>query len=173
MRPFRSEVERYGPQSKAGEYVYDHPFLWGSKRTGPDLMRVGQKYNNNWHFNHLWDPQSTSAGSIMPGYKWLFDNEAMDNSTIQKKMEVMQTLGVPYTDAEVANAKALIAKQANGIEESLHADPDFVKSYDNSKKAAAAKGEKFVPMSEREIVAVIAYLQRLGTDIKVKDNAKK
>ena len=173
VRPFRSEVERYGPQSKAGEYVYDHPFLWGSKRTGPDLMRVGQKYNNNWHFNHLWDPQSTSAGSIMPGYKWLFDNEAMDNSDIQKKMEVMQTLGVPYTDAEVANAKASIAKQANGIEESLHADPDFVKSYDNSKKAAAAKGEKFVPMSEREIVAVIAYLQRLGTDIKVKDNAKK
>lgn len=173
VRPFRSEVERYGPQSKAGEYVYDHPFLWGSKRTGPDLMRIGQKYNDNWHFNHMWDPQSTSAGSIMPGYKWLFDNEAMDNSTIQKKMEVMQTLGVPYTDAEVANAMKIIEKQAKGIEANLHGDPDFVKSYENSKKVAAAKGEKFVPMSEREIVAVIAYLQRLGTDIKVKDNAKK
>lgn len=172
VRPFRSEVERYGPQSKAGEYVYDHPFLWGSKRTGPDLMRIGQKYNDNWHFNHMWDPQSTSAGSIMPGYKWLFDNEAMDNSTIQKKMQVMQTLGVPYTDAEVANAMKIIEKQAKGIEANLHADPDFVKSYENSKKVAAAKGEKFVPMSEREIVAVIAYLQRLGTDIKVKDNAK-
>lgn len=173
VRPFRSEVERYGPQSKAGEYVYDHPFLWGSKRTGPDLLRVGQKYNDNWHFNHMWDPQSISAGSIMPGYKWLFDNEAMDISDIETKMRVMQTLGVPYTDAEVANARASIAKQAKGIEQNLHSDPDFVKSYENSKKTAAAKGEEFVPMSQREIVAVIAYLQRLGTDIKVKDNVKK
>ena len=172
VRPFRSEVERYGPQSKAGEYVYDHPFLWGSKRTGPDLMRVGQKYNDNWHFNHMWDPQSTSAGSIMPGYKWLFDNEAMDNSSIEAKLRVMQTLGVPYTDAEVANARKAMAKQAQAIEDNLHSDPDFVKSYENSKKVAAAKGEEFVPMSQREIVAVIAYLQRLGTDIKVKDNAK-
>ncbi|MDD3003826.1 cytochrome-c oxidase, cbb3-type subunit I [Flavobacterium sp.] len=172
VRPFRSEVERYGPQSKAGEYVYDHPFLWGSKRTGPDLMRLGQKYNDNWHFNHMWDPQSTSAGSIMPGYKWLFDNKAMNISGIEAKMKVMQKLGVPYTDEEVANAKEAIAKQAQGIEDNLHADPDFVKSYENSKKAAAAKGEEFVPMSQREIVALIAYLQRLGTDIKVKDNAK-
>ena len=173
VRPFRSEVERYGPQSKAGEYVYDHPFLWGSKRTGPDLLRVGQKYNDNWHFNHMWDPQSISAGSIMPGYKWLFDNKAMDISDIEAKMRVMQTLGVPYTDAEVANAKVSIAKQSQKIEDNLHADPDFVKSYENSKKAAAARGEEFVPMSQREIVAVIAYLQRLGTDIKVKDNDKK
>jgi cytochrome c oxidase cbb3-type subunit I/II len=172
VRPFRSEVERYGPQSKAGEYVYDHPFLWGSKRTGPDLLRVGQKYNDSWHFNHMWDPQSISAGSIMPGYKWLFDNEAMDISDIEAKMKVMQTLGVPYTDAEVANARKAMAKQAQGIEDNLKADPDFVKSYENSKKVAAAKGEEFVPMSQREIVAMIAYLQRLGTDIKVKDNAK-
>jgi cytochrome c oxidase cbb3-type subunit I/II len=173
VRPFRSEVERYGPQSKAGEYVYDHPFLWGSKRTGPDLMRVGEKYNDNWHFNHMWDPQSISAGSIMPGYKWLFDNEAMDISNIEGKLRVMQTLGVPYTDAEVANARVSMAKQAQKIEDNLHADPDFVKSYENSKKVAAAKGEEFVPISQREIVALIAYLQRLGTDIKVKDNAKK
>jgi cytochrome c oxidase cbb3-type subunit I/II len=172
VRPFRSEVERYGPQSKAGEYVYDHPFLWGSKRTGPDLLRVGQKYNDSWHFNHMWDPQSISAGSIMPGYKWLFDNEAMDISDIEAKMKVMQTLGVPYIDAEVANARKAMAKQAQGIEDNLKADPDFVKSYENSKKVAAAKGEEFVPMSQREIVAMIAYLQRLGTDIKVKDNAK-
>ena len=172
VRPFRSEVERYGPQSKAGEYVYDHPFLWGSKRTGPDLMRVGQKYNDSWHFNHMWDPQSISAGSIMPGYKWLFDNEAMDISDIEAKMKVMQTLGVPYSDADVANARKAMAKQAQGIEDNLKADPDFVKSYENSKKDAAAKGEEFVPMSQREIVAMIAYLQRLGTDIKVKDNAK-
>ena len=168
VRPFRSEVERYGPQSKAGEFVYDHPFLWGSKRTGPDLLRVGGKYNDNWHFNHFWNPQSISAGSIMPGYKWLFDNEAMDNSLIQKKMEVMVTLGVPYTDAQVANAEKDLRSQAIKIEESLKNDPDFVKSYDNSKKKAEARGEKFVPMNEREIVALIAYIQRLGTDIKVK-----
>ena len=168
VRPFRSEVERYGPQSKAGEFVYDHPFLWGSKRTGPDLLREGGKYNDNWHFNHFWNPQSISAGSIMPGYKWLFDNEAMDNSTLQKKMQVMVTLGVPYTDAQVANAEKDLRTQAVRIEESLKNDPDFVNSYDNSKKKAEARGEKFVPMNEREIVALIAYIQRLGTDIKVK-----
>ena len=168
VRPFRSEVERYGPQSKAGEFVYDHPFLWGSKRTGPDLLREGGKYNDNWHFNHFWNPQSISAGSIMPGYKWLFDNEAMDNSLIQKKMQVMVTLGVPYTDAQIANAEKDLRAQAVKIEESLKNDPDFVKSYDNSKKKAEARGEKFVPMNEREIVALIAYIQRLGTDIKVK-----
>jgi cytochrome c oxidase cbb3-type subunit I/II len=168
VRPFRSEVERYGPQSKAGEFVYDHPFLWGSKRTGPDLLREGGKYNDNWHFNHFWNPQSISAGSIMPGYKWLFDNEAMDNSLLQKKMQVMVTLGVPYTDAQIANAEKDLRTQAVKIEENLKGDPDFVKSYDNSKKKAEARGEKFVPMNEREIVALIAYIQRLGTDIKVK-----
>lgn len=169
IRPFRSEVERYGEYSKSGEYVYDHPFLWGSKRTGPDLMRVGGKYSDNWHFNHMWDPQSTSAGSIMPGYKWLFDNEKMDHSDIQKKMEVMVQLGVPYTKEDIANAHQLVDSQAAKIEKSLHADPDFVKSYEESKKAAAARGEVFVPMKDREIVALIAYLQRLGTDIKIKD----
>ncbi|MEZ7513890.1 cytochrome-c oxidase, cbb3-type subunit I [Flavobacterium frigidarium] len=169
VRPFRSEVERYGPQSKAGEFVYDHPFLWGSKRTGPDLLRVGGKYNDNWHFNHMWNPQSTSTGSIMPGYKWLFDNEPLDISDIEAKMRVMQTLGVPYSDAEVADAKNSIKIQSQKIEDNLTADPDFVKSYANSKKKAEAKGEEFVPMHQREIVALIAYIQRLGTDIKVKD----
>ena len=173
VRPFRSEVERYGPQSKAGEFVYDHPFLWGSKRTGPDLLRVGGKYNDNWHFNHFWSPQSISAGSIMPAYKWLFDNEPMDISLTEKKMKAMQTLGVPSTDAQIANGNKDLRAQALKIEESLKNDPDFVKSYDNSKKKALAKGEKFVPMNEREIVALIAYIQRLGTDIKVKDNSKK
>lgn len=169
IRPFRSEVERYGEYSKSGEYVYDHPFLWGSKRTGPDLMRIGGKYSDNWHFNHMWDPQSTSAGSIMPGYKWLFDNEKMDHSDIQKKMEVMVQLGVPYTRDDITNAYKLIDAQAAKIEKSLHADPDFVKSYEDSKKAAAAQGEEFVAMKDREIVALIAYLQRMGTDIKIKD----
>lgn len=168
IRPFRSEVERYGDYSKAGEYVYDHPFLWGSKRTGPDLKRLGGKYPDNWHFNHMWNPQSTSSGSLMPGYKWLFDNEAMDHSLIEKKMETMVTLGVPYTPEDIKNAKQSIEVQSAAIEKNLSSDPDYVKSYEDSKKKAEAKGEKFVPMKDREIVALIAYLQRLGTDVKVK-----
>lgn len=173
VRPFRSEVERYGPQSKAGEFVYDHPFLWGSKRTGPDLLRVGQKYNDNWHFNHFWDPQAISAGSIMPSYKWLFKNKAMDISDLEAKMLVMRKLGVPYTEDDISKAKDHLRAQAMKIETNLYTDPDFVKSYENSKKIAAAQGENFVPMNQREIVALIAYIQRLGTDIKVKDNSKK
>jgi cytochrome c oxidase cbb3-type subunit I/II len=168
IRPFRSEVARYGDYSKAGEYVYDHPFLWGSKRTGPDLHREGGKYNDNWHFNHMWDPRSTSPGSIMPAYTWLYDNSPMNYSMTEKKMKAMRTLGVPYTDTDIANAQKSIQEQAAGIEKNLTNDPDFVKSYDESKQKAAAKGEKFVPMKDREIVAMIAYLQRLGTDIKVK-----
>lgn len=171
IRPFRSEVERYGEYSKSGEYVYDHPFLWGSKRTGPDLMRVGGKYSDNWHFNHMWDPQSTSAGSIMPSYKWLFDNKPMDYSETQKKMEVMVQLGVPYTKDEIANAPQSVKEQAAKIEKSLHTDPDFVKSYEESKKAALARGEQFTEMKDREVIALIAYLQRLGTDIKIKTTA--
>ena len=172
IRPFRSEVERYGEYSKGGEYVYDHPFLWGSKRTGPDLHRVGAKYNDNWHFNHMWDPQSTSPGSIMPGYKWLYDNKPMDYSQIEKKMQVMVTLGVPYTEDDIKNAKKSIDEQASQIEKNLYADPDFVKSYEESKKNAATRGEEFVSMKDREITALIAYLQRLGTDIKVKETAQ-
>ena len=168
IRPFRSEVARYGDYSKAGEYVYDHPFLWGSKRTGPDLHREGGKYNDNWHFNHMWDPRSTSPGSIMPAYTWLYDNQAMDYSLTETKMKAMRTLGVPYTDADIANAQKSIQEQSATIEKNLNNDPDFVKSYEESKQKAAAKGEKFVPMKDREIVAMIAYLQRLGTDIKVK-----
>lgn len=168
VRPFRHEVERYGEYSKSGEYVYDHPFLWGSKRTGPDLMRVGGKYNDNWHFNHMWDPQSTSTGSIMPSYQWLFDNKKMDFSDTEAKMRVMKKLGVDYTDADIANAQASIKAQGEQIEKNLHNDPEFVKSYEQSKKNAHERGEEFVPMSQREITALIAYLQRLGTDIKVK-----
>ena len=172
IRPFRSEVERYGEYSKAGEYVYDHPFLWGSKRTGPDLHREGGKYNDNWHFNHMWDPQSTSPGSIMPGYKWLYDNKAMDHSLIEKKMEAMVTLGVPYTDEDIKNARSNMDAQAAGIEKSLYGDPDFVKSYEESKNNARVRGEEFVPMKDREIVALISYLQRLGKDIKVKETVQ-
>lgn len=119
IRPFRSEVERYGEYSKSGEYVYDHPFLWGSKRTGPDLMRVGGKYSDNWHFNHMYDPQSTSPGSIMPGYKWLFANERLDISHIEDKMRVMAKLGVPYTDEEIADARKIWKYRQNRLKKTL------------------------------------------------------
>lgn len=165
IRPFRSEVARYGEYSKAGEYVYDHPFLWGSKRTGPDLHRIGGKYSDNWHFNHMYDPQSTSSGSIMPSYQWLIRSE-LDKSQTESKMKVMVKLGVPYTDEDIANAQKQMLEQGTKIEQNLYSDPDFVTAYENDKKNS---GEDFVEMKNREIVALIAYLQRLGTDIKVKD----
>ena len=168
VRPFRSEVERYGEYSKAGEFVYDYPFLWGSKRTGPDLHRVGKKYSDNWHLNHLYDPQSTSSGSIMPSYKWLVKNE-LDKSNTEVKMRAMQTLGVPYTDAEVEDAQQWMMTQGIEIEKNLYSDPDFEASYEADKKFAKENGQEFTEMRNREIVALIAYLQRLGTDIKVKD----
>ncbi|EGV44009.1 cytochrome-c oxidase, cbb3-type subunit I [Bizionia argentinensis JUB59] len=165
VRPFRSEVERYGDYSKAGEFVYDHPFLWGSKRTGPDLHRIGGKYSDNWHFNHMYDPQSTSSGSIMPSYKWMIKDE-LDKSNTVTKLEAMVTLGVPYTEEDIANAQADMLAQGTQIEKNLYNDPDFASSYEADK---AAGGEDFVEMRNREIVAIIAYLQRLGTDINVKD----
>jgi cytochrome c oxidase cbb3-type subunit I/II len=165
VRPFRSEVERYGEYSKAGEYVYDHPFLWGSKRTGPDLHRVGGKYSDNWHLNHMYDPQSTSSGSIMPAYQWLVMNE-LDKSNTETKMRTMVKLGVPYTDEEIANAQQHMLEQGAQIEKNLYSDPDFAETYEADKQAG---GEDFIEMRNREIVALIAYLQRLGTDIKVQD----
>lgn len=160
VRPFRSEVERYGEYSKAGEYVYDFPFLWGSRRTGPDVHRLGGKYNNNWHFNHMMDPRSTSEGSIMPQYPWLIKN-TLDYSMLEAKLKALQTLGVPYTDAEITGAKANLEAQAKAIEESLHQDPEFMKNYADSK------------IQEKEVVALIAYLQRLGMDIKANQTAQK
>ena len=168
IRPFRSEVERYGEYSKAGEYVYDHPFLWGSKRTGPDLMRIGGKYSDNWHLNHFYDPQSTSSGSIMPSYKWLLKNE-LDRSDTETKMEAMVTLGVPYTPEEIARAQKWMDEQATQIEKNLYDDPDFVKTYEADKKYAKENGLDFIEMRDREVIALIAYIQRLGTDIKVKN----
>lgn len=167
IRPFRSEVERYGEYSKSGEYVYDHPFLWGSKRTGPDLMRVGQKYSDNWHLNHFYDPQSTSSGSIMPSYKWLIKSK-LDKSQTEDKMEAMVSLGVPYTLEEIERAQQWMDEQGTQIEKNLYADPDFVKTYEADKKYAQENGETFIEMRNREVVALIAYLQRLGTDIKIK-----
>ncbi|MBP1841561.1 cytochrome-c oxidase, cbb3-type subunit I [Formosa algae] len=168
IRPFRSEVERYGEYSKAGEYVYDHPFLWGSKRTGPDIHRIGGKYSDNWHLNHMYDPQSTSSGSIMPAYQWIVRDE-LDKSETENKMEVMVTLGVPYTEEDIANAQQSMLEQGTAIEKNLYSDPDFAETYENDKKSAAESGADFVEMKNREIVALIAYLQRLGTDIKVKE----
>ncbi|MCK5400029.1 MAG: cytochrome-c oxidase, cbb3-type subunit I [Flavobacteriaceae bacterium] len=164
IRPFRSEVERYGEYSKAGEFVYDHPFLWGSKRTGPDLHRIGGKYSDNWHLNHMYDPQSTSSGSIMPRYQWLVRDE-LDKSQTETKMEVMVKLGVPYSDEDIANAQQSMLDQGTKIEENLYSDPDFAETYEADKQSG---GEDFVEMRNREIVALIAYLQRLGTDIKIK-----
>ncbi|HRG18652.1 MAG TPA: cytochrome-c oxidase, cbb3-type subunit I [Flavobacterium lutivivi] len=165
IRPFRSEVERYGDYSRSGEYVYDHPFLWGSKRTGPDLHREGvpgKPFNGGrddvWHFNHMYDPQSISPGSLMPRYQWLIKDK-LDNSMIQKKMEVMVTLGVPYTDADIANAQKSIDDQASKIESKLLANSDINKVFGKDQE---------VPLKDREIVALIAYLQRLGTDTAVK-----
>ena len=166
VRPFRDEVERYGEFSKAGEFVYDHPFLWGSKRTGPDLHRIGGKYSDSWHFNHMYDPQSTSSGSIMPGYKWLITNK-LDKSVTETKLRAMVTLGVPYTDEDIANAQQSMTDQGTRIEENLYSDPDFVRSYEADKENG---GADFIEMRDREIVAVIAYLQRLGTDIKLLDS---
>jgi cytochrome c oxidase cbb3-type subunit I/II len=168
VRPFRSEVERYGEYSKAGEFVYDHPFLWGSKRTGPDLLRVGGKYSDNWHLNHFYDPQSTSSGSIMPSYQWLIKNE-LDKSDTQDKMNAMITLGVPYTKTDVNRAQQWMTEQGIAIETNLYGDPDFKRTYEADKKRAKEKGEPFIEMRDREVVAIIAYLQRLGTDIKVKN----
>lgn len=165
IRPFRSEVERYGDYSKSGEYVYDHPFLWGSKRTGPDLHREGvpgKPFNGGrddvWHFNHMYDPQSISPGSIMPRYQWLIKNQ-LDNSTLQSKMEVMATLGVPYSKEDIANALKVSEAQALKIETKLLANEDIKKAFGK---------ETAIPLKDREIIALIAYLQRLGTDTQVK-----
>lgn len=114
IRPLRSEVERYGHYTVAGELVYDHPFVFGSKRTGPDLARVGGLYSDDWHRVHLLDPRSVVPGSIMPAYPWLFDRK-IDLQTLPKKLTALRRVGVPYTDEDIANA-------AVGLEESTEAD---------------------------------------------------
>lgn len=164
IRPFRDEVVRYGDYSKAGEYIYDRPFLWGSKRTGPDLHREGGKNPNSWHFTHMLDPRETSPGSIMPRYPWLIYNK-LDVSRTKEKLELMKNwFNVPYDQKEIDNYQASMSAQAKEIVNSIFTDrPDYKAGFEVSAKQ---DGDKFVPLEEREIVALIAYLQRLGTDIK-------
>jgi len=107
VRPFRAEVERYGPYSVAGEFVYDHPFQWGSKRTGPDLHRVGGRYSDEWHRIHLLNPRDVVPESNMPAYPWLAQTAA-DASAIESKMRALRTVGVPYSDADIAGAQAAL-----------------------------------------------------------------
>jgi cytochrome c oxidase cbb3-type subunit I/II len=151
VRPFRSETERYGEYSKAGEFVYDHPFLWGSKRTGPDLAREGGKYGNSWHYNHMMDPRLMSPGSIMPNYDWLL-TQTLDTTTTVAKINAMRKLGVPYAPGYEKIANKELDAQAQGIADNLGKDHIKVKS-------------------NKEIVAIIAYLQRLGMDIKANKTA--
>src|SRR5262245_33048121 len=127
VRPFRSETERYGEYSKVGEYIYDHPFLWGSKRTGPDLHRIGGKYPDLWHYNHMLDPEITSPGSIMPTYPWLFE-KTLDTSNTSAKIAAMRTLGVPYDAEYVQAANADLRKQADKISLGLKSEGVIVKS---------------------------------------------
>jgi cytochrome c oxidase cbb3-type subunit I/II len=151
VRPIRAETERYGEYSKPGEFVYDHPFLWGSKRTGPDLQRVGGKYPDSWHFLHMRKPVSTSPGSLMPAYTWIYTDK-LDDSDIEGKIITLRRLGVPYPAGYERQAQTDLRAQAARI-------------------AAGLKGAGFDAGADREIVALIAYLQRLGTDIKAKSQA--
>jgi cytochrome c oxidase cbb3-type subunit I/II len=154
IRPFRSETERYGEYSKSGEFIYDRPFLWGSKRTGPDLHRVGAKYPDSWHYNHMMDPTSMAPGSIMPPYPWLHKND-LNTGYTASKIKVLQSLGTPYPDGFADKAVDDLKAQAKKITESLSKDKIIQENLEN-----------------KEIIAMIAYLQRLGTDIKVKTPSK-
>jgi len=148
IRPFRSETERYGEYSKAGEFVYDHPFQWGSKRTGPDLAREGTgnlKKTNGWHFRHFREPSSMSEGSIMPSYAFMLQQD-LDTSHTVAKINAMRKLGVPYADGYESQAVSDLQQQAKQISENLVSDSIRVSP-------------------KKEVIALIAYIQRLGTDI--------
>jgi cytochrome c oxidase cbb3-type subunit I/II len=148
VRPFRSETERYGDYSKAGEFVFDHPFLWGSKRTGPDLHRIGGKYPDAWHYNHMDDPNLTSPGSIMPRYSWLLTQKLNTNS-LPARIAALRKTGVPYPPGfEHGDARDALSAQAAGVVANLE------------------QGSITNAAPDAEIIALIAYLQRLGADIK-------
>ena len=147
VRPFRHETERYGEYSKGGEFVYDFPHQWGSKRTGPDLHRVGGKYPHLWHVRHMEEPPTTTPGSLMPHYPTLL-TAALDVDQIEAKMRALRAVGTPYTDGDVETARARIQEQARALAAEIvdQQGPDG--------------------LADREIIALTAYLQRLGTDIK-------
>jgi cytochrome c oxidase cbb3-type subunit I/II len=161
IRPLRFETDRYGEYSKAGEFVYDHPFLWGSKRTGPDLAREGGLRSNSWHYSHMIAPKDLSPGSLMPAYPWMAEDD-MDLSLTEKKISVMRTLGVPYPEGYEKQALADLKAQAYAIAE------DIAK---NMSKETPSK-EKIESLAQKDIVAMIAYLQRLGTDIKAMEEVE-
>jgi cytochrome c oxidase cbb3-type subunit I/II len=146
IRPIRAETERYGEYSKPGEFVWDHPFQWGSRRIGPDLQRVGGKYPDLWHVRHMDDPRAITAGSIMPAYPWMLSTP-IDFDSIESVMSAHRTLGVPYSEDEVAAGESTARAQAQAI-----ADEIVVQG--------GPEG-----LADKQIVAIIAYLQRLGTDI--------
>ncbi|MCL4119282.1 UNVERIFIED_CONTAM: hypothetical protein GTU68_022540 [Idotea baltica] len=154
IRPFKEEIVRYGEYSKSGEFVYDRPFQFGSRRIGPDLHRVGGKYNDYWHYQHMLDPRSTTPGSIMPAYSWLYRKDIKTKST-GRKLKVMKDLGAPYSSSEITGAVKNLRSQAKKISEDL---------YSQGVSRTAVKN-----LEEKQIIALIAYLQRLGTDIKVQD----
>ncbi len=153
IRPIWAETQRYGEYSKAGEFVYDHPFLWGSRRIGPDLAREGGKYPHLWHLRHMIDPQSTTPQSIMPAYAWMAD-ETIDFDDLQKSVDAMVTLGVPY-DNDGAGAIEHAKTQAKEIADKI------------VEQAGAGSGLDATSLAGKKIVAMIAYLQRLGTDAKL------
>ena len=171
IRPFRDEVVRFngknGQYSKAGEFVFDRPFLWGSRRTGPDLHREGGKNPDTWHFKHMLNPRVTSPGSIMPRYPWLIYNELDRTKTKDKITLLKNVFGAPYTEDQIDNVDKIVDEQAAKIVQGIYSgDPEIKKAFDAQK---AEQGEAFIPVEKREIIAVIAYLQRLGTDIKTSE----
>lgn len=159
IRPLRFETARYGEYSKAGEFVYDHPFQWGSKRTGPDLAREGGLRSNYWHYQHMIRPKDVSPGSIMPAYTWMKAND-LDVSLIEKKIRAMQTLGVPYPKGY--DKKALKDLQMQALEIAT----DIVNNLPKELQQNINKNAEIEKLQQKEIVALIAYLQRLGMDIK-------
>jgi cytochrome c oxidase cbb3-type subunit 2 len=164
IRPLRDEVERYGHYSLAAESMYDRPFQWGSKRTGPDLARVGGKYSDEWHRDHLRDPKSVVPGTVMPAYPWLAKTE-LDFAHVANDLKVQAALGVPYTAEMIANASADVRAQATND------NPDAVNLVKRYPKAQARDYDgNLARLSEAD--ALIAYLQMLGThvDFKLYDN---
>lgn len=144
VRPMRAETLRYGEWTRAAELQWDHPFLLGSRRIGPDLQRVGEKYDNAWHWDHLVDPRSKSPGSVMPSYAWLAV-DTYDTADVAKSVRALAAVGVPYTETSDEAVKASVETQARGIVDKLAAS-------------------KIKASGDEELVALIAYLQRLGVD---------